>query len=262
MPANDLQLLITAAQEAGQIAAKFWQKNPEAWDKPGGHGPVTEADLEIDRMLHSTLTAARPDYGWLSEETEDGTERLALDRTFIVDPIDGTRSFMEGSKSFSHSLAIAENGNVTAAVVYLPMLDRLYSASLGFGAKLNDAPLTASAPADESDAVVLAAKPQLRSDYWPGGIPEVTRSYRPSLAYRLALVGQGRFDGMVTLRPSWEWDIAAGALIVSEAGGVVSDGHGQPLQFNNATPQVPGVIAAGAPLHRSLLKRRLLDHPH
>lgn len=256
MPGRDLSLLIDAARAAGDIAARHWTRDPQIWDKPGGHGPVTEADLEIDRMLRTELTAARPDYGWLSEETEDSTARLSRPSTFIVDPIDGTRSFIDGQKNFAHSLAVVKNGQVSAGVVYLPMLDRLYTAERRQGAALNGQPLAASALTEEKESTVLASRPNFSDSHWPGGVPPVQRSFRPSLAYRLALVGEGRFDGMITLRDSWEWDIAAGALIVAEAGAIVTGRDGQPLAFNGPSALLPGVIAATRPLHAALIARR------
>ena len=129
MPARDLALLTEAAREAGRIALRFWRREHKVWDKGGEHGPVTEADLAVNDMLKARLLAARPGYGWLSEETPDSAERLAVDTVFIVDPIDGTRAFVAGEESFAHSLAVAHQGRVTAAVVYLPALDRIYTAS-------------------------------------------------------------------------------------------------------------------------------------
>lgn len=256
MPGRDLALLTDAAEAAGRIAATYWTKDPQIWDKPGGHGPVTEADLEIDTMLRRELTAARPDYGWLSEETEDGPARLGKTRVFIVDPIDGTRSFIEGGRAFAHSLAVAEAGRIIAGVVFLPMMERMFTAALGTGAHLNGARLAASGIGDEPGAQILASRPNYAADHWPGGVPLAGRTYRPSLAYRMALVGEGRFDGMVTFRESWEWDIAAGALIAAEAGARVTDRDGAPLRFNNPTPLLPGVITAGTALHAALMARR------
>ncbi|MCE8440949.1 3'(2'),5'-bisphosphate nucleotidase CysQ, partial [Rhodovulum sulfidophilum] len=85
MPARDLALLTTAALEAGKLARRYWCRDPRTWEKPGHQGPVSEADLAIDRMLRQMLTAARPGYGWLSEETEDDPARLGAERVFIVD---------------------------------------------------------------------------------------------------------------------------------------------------------------------------------
>ncbi|PWE32639.1 3'(2'),5'-bisphosphate nucleotidase CysQ [Maritimibacter sp. 55A14] len=254
MPENDLALLIGAARDAGRIAARHFGQAPATWDKSAGAGPVTEADLEIDRMLRAELTAARPGYGWLSEETPDSADRLDARRVFIVDPIDGTRAFIDGSRAFAHSLAVAEAGRVVAAAVYLPMLDLMFEAAPGTGARLNDAPISVTgATLDGAD--LLAARPQLDPALWPGGVPPVTRHHRPSLAYRLCLVAQGRFDGMVTLRDAWEWDIAAGSLIVAEAGGQVSDRTGAAFRFNSPRALQPGVVAGGAALHSGLLAR-------
>ncbi len=256
MPATDLSLLIDAALEAGKIATRFTGPQAQRWDKPDGAGPVTEADLAVNAMLERDLQASRPDYGWLSEETEDSADRLTRDRAFIIDPIDGTRSFAEGSRTWAHSLAIAEQGDVIAAVIYLPMRDLLYAASRGQGATLNGATIRVSGQTRLPEAEILAAKPNLDACHWlSGSAPAFKRVYRPSLAYRMALVAQGRFDGMLTLRPSWEWDIAAGDLILREAGGLCTDRMGQPLRFNNAHPRLNGVVAAGPALHAGLHDR-------
>lgn len=254
MPAHDLSLLIEAARIAGRIATPYSGASPKTWEKPDDAGPVTEADIAVNDALRETLCGARADYGWLSEETDDSRARLGKDKVFIIDPIDGTRSFIEGSNTWAHSIAVAERGQITAAVVFLPMRDMLYAAALGEGATLNGAPITSSAIDDLNASTLLAARPAFLAQNWKSGTePTFKRSYRPSLAYRLALVGAGRFDGMLTLRKSWEWDIAAGALIISEAGGVISDRRGQALQFNNPDPRLDGVVAAGAQVHGPLI---------
>lgn len=253
MPATDLPLLTDAARIAGRVAASFVGPAARRWDKPDGAGPVTEADLAVNDVLLSTLRTARPDYGWLSEETDDDATRLDHDTVFIIDPIDGTRSFVEGGKTWAISIAVAHRGQVTAAAVYLPMRDKLYAAGQGMGATLNGTALhTSDAPLSEASKV-LSPRPNFDPIHWKAEPPQVDRHYRPSLAYRLSLVGQGRFDGMLTLRPSWEWDIAAGALIVVEAGGTITDRTGAKLRFNNARPALNGVVAAGAPLHSDLV---------
>ncbi|MGB7241329.1 MAG: inositol monophosphatase family protein, partial [Sulfitobacter sp.] len=183
----------------------------------------------------------------------DNAARLTQDTVFIVDPIDGTRSFVEGSKTWAHSVAVAHKGKITAAAIYLPMRNRLYSAGLGGGAYLNGDLIAVSHNADLQGADVLATKANMDPDLWRNGAPAFTRSHRPSLAYRLGLVAQGVFDAMLTFRPSWEWDIAAGALIVSEAGGLCTDKTGEPLMFNNPHPTLNGVVTGGAALHAEIL---------
>ncbi|WP_101067265.1 3'(2'),5'-bisphosphate nucleotidase CysQ [Roseovarius salinarum] len=252
MPETDLELLIDAARRAGQIATRYTGAEARRWDKPAGAGPVTEADMAVNEDLRARLRAARPDYGWLSEECPDDAARLDRDRVFIVDPIDGTRSFIGGSRTWAHALAVADGGRVTAAVIYLPRRDKLYAAAAGCGATLNAAPIRVSGQAELVGASLLAAKPIYAPENWRGTVPQVTRVYRPSLAYRLCLVAEGRFDAMLTLRRSWEWDIAAGDLILREAGARTSDRQGRSLLFNNPDPRLDGVIAANARLHAAL----------
>ncbi|MDG4646822.1 3'(2'),5'-bisphosphate nucleotidase CysQ [Roseibacterium sp. SDUM158017] len=255
-PEADLALLVEAAQVAGDIARTHFRRDPEIWTK-GDDSPVTEADIAIDRVLRTDLLAARPDYGWLSEETEDDAARLRSERVFIVDPIDGTRAFIDGQTSFAHSIAIAEAGEIVAGVVYLPMKDKLYAAARGSGCTLNGQAVRASSVEDERGARILATKPNVQPKHWPGGVPPFERVYRPSLAYRMALVAEGHFDGMVTFRDTWEWDIAAGVILVQEAGGAVTDGRGETVWFNAPVPQAAGVMAGPATLHRTLLRRRM-----
>lgn len=252
MPASDLDLLRDAALESGQIARRFWREDPQVWDK-GGDDPVTEADFAVDTFLKNTLLAARPDYGWVSEETEDDLARLEADRVFIVDPIDGTRAFVAGEPTWAHSLAIAEKGRVIAACVFLPVRDKLYLAAEGEGATLNGAPMNSSACMELEGSDILTPRVTMQPRFWKSAVPSFTRHFRPSLAYRLALVGEGRFDAMLTLRPAWEWDIAGGALIAGEAGATVTDRRGESLTFNSTTRQSSGVVTAARGLHPKLI---------
>lgn len=253
MPADDLALLIEAAREAGLLACDLVTRPLDTVDKPGGAGPVTAVDLAVDACLAARLRGARPGYGWLSEETEDDPARLRADRVFIVDPIDGTRSLIEGNGLWAHALAVAERGVVTAAVIYLPMRDKLYAAASGQGATLNGVPIRTGARRALPGATLLAARPALDPAHWrEGRVPTLRRGFRPSLAYRLALVAEGRFDAMLTLRPTWEWDAAAGDLILREAGAVTSDRRAAALRFNNPVPRLDGVLAANPALHGAL----------
>ena len=255
MPESDLDLLIDAARQAGEIALYHKAKGLEVQYKPDDAGPVTQADFAVDRALREALTAARPDYGWLSEETRDTPERLGRERVFIVDPIDGTRSFVNGETTWAHSLSVVDQGVVTQGVVYLPEMGLLYSAAKTQGAFCNGERLSVSDKSDIHAARILATKPNMDQMHWRDAVPGFARSHRPSLAYRLCLVAQGRYDAMLTFRPSWEWDIAAGALILAEAGATVTDRHGDLLRFNNALPQTAGVIGAGADLHGQIAER-------
>lgn len=234
---------------------RYWRKDPQVWDKGGEHGPVTEADLAVNDMLKSTLMIARPGYGWLSEETPDNADRLAVDTVFIIDPIDGTRAFVAGEETWAHSLAVAHKGRVTAGVVYLPAIDRIYVASESSAPMLDGEVIRASGRDRLEGANVLTTKANMLPAKWPGGVPEITRSFRASLAYRMCLAAEGRFDGMLTLRDTWEWDIAAGSLIAERAGALVTDMTGAALRFNSPGAQARGVLALPAGPHAEAIRR-------
>lgn len=252
---GDLALLAQAAVEAGRLARGFWGRAVAVHEKDDGQGPVSEADLAVDTLLRDRLTAARPAYGWLSEESADDPVRHTARRSFVVDPIDGTRSFLARERVWAHALAVVEAGRVVAGVVHLPMLKRTYAARLGGGATMNSGPIRAAGRVDLSGAEVLTNAASLDPALWPGGVPPVTRAFRPSLAYRLCLVAEGRYDAMLSLRPTWEWDVAAGALIAVEAGATVTDRHGHAPIFNARHPATDGLVAAVPALHAKLLAR-------
>ncbi|NPD14225.1 3'(2'),5'-bisphosphate nucleotidase CysQ [Xinfangfangia sp. D13-10-4-6] len=253
--AEDLALLERAARAAGPIALLYWRRAPEAWEKPGDAGPVSEADLAVDRALRETLMAARPGYGWLSEETPDDLARLSHEDVFIVDPIDGTRAYLAGEKEFALSLAVVRRGRVVAGVVHLPARDLTYTAALGGPALCNGLPISASSRASLSGASLMTNRANLDPAQWPGGLPDVKRVFRSSLAYRLCLAAEGRADAMLSLRPTWEWDAAAGSLIAAAAGCVISDRHGAALVFNRQDARADGIVAAPPALHAELMAR-------
>ncbi|MFN0194221.1 MAG: 3'(2'),5'-bisphosphate nucleotidase CysQ [Aestuariivirga sp.] len=255
-PKGDLALLIRAAQGAGEIAMQYWRNSPRAWDKADGAGPVTEADMAVNVYLETLLRTARPDYGWLSEESPDDGGRAKCEHVFIVDPIDGTRSFIAGEQIFAHAIAVSRGGKITAGVVYLPALGKLYAAALGGAATLNGEVIHAGTAVNLSRPSILTGKPSLAADRWLGGPPELDRHFRPSLAYRLCLVADGSFDGVLSFRPCWEWDIAAGSLIAQAAGAMATGPHGQTLMFNvHPDPRSAGLWAAGADLHAAFCAR-------
>lgn len=257
---DDLALLVGAARIAGEIALRYWRKSPRVWEKADDEGPVTEADLAVNAALAAHLCGARPSYAWLSEESADSRDRLNYEHVFIIDPIDGTRAFIDGQTGFSHALAVARGGQVSAAVVYLPATDQLYAARQGGPATLNGQPILASAQAGVAGATILTPAANMAAEHWIGPPPDLRRAFRPSVAHRLALVAEGRFDGILSFRSGWEWDIAAGALIAARAGATVSDRNGKPLVFNNEKPRLNGLLAAAPGLHSELVAR-LVPHP-
>ena len=253
-PEADLELLEQAARDAGKIALGYWRNEMQSWDKADDAGPVSEADLAVNDMLRDRLTAARPDYGWLSEESEADPSRLDARHCFIIDPIDGTRAFIAGQEGFSHSLAVTDGDRIIAAVVHLPARDIIYSAHVNGPALRNGQPI---APSDTGidGATVLTYRAASDPGHWRDDqVPPFRREFRPSLAWRLCLAAEGRFDAAMSLRLAWEWDIAAGSLIAERAGAAVTDRYGDRMRFNGPRAMVDGLIVAGPRLHGQILK--------
>jgi myo-inositol-1(or 4)-monophosphatase len=199
------------------------------------------------------LRGARPGYGWLSEETPDDRVRLNYERVFILDPIDGTRAFIAGEKHFAISIAVAELGRVVAGAIYLPALDMLYTAAENGPAQCNGAPIRCANRTGLSCANLLMSKGFLEPDHWHTLPHDLKRSFRSSIAYRLCLIAEGSFDGMISTRDAWEWDIAAGSLIAARAGAAVSDRHGLDLRFNSPDAKTAGIFTAPVMVHAEIL---------
>jgi len=239
---EDLALISEAAREAGRIAMRHFRRDPEVWWKEG-KSPVSQADLEVDGFLRRLLSEKRPDYGWLSEETVDNEARLSARRTFVVDPIDGTRAFIDGRKVWCVSIAVVENGRAIAGVLDCPASGEFFSASLGAGAYRNGAPITVRKPG--RDYAVAGPKNMLQG-LPPDVYARVTpHPYIPSLAYRIAMVAGGALDATFIKPASHDWDLAAADVILSEAGGSVVDGTGKRPHYAGPNPR-RGPLAAGS----------------
>lgn len=252
--ADDLELIREAAVAAGERALAEREAGLKITSKPGG-SPVTSADLAVDALLRDRLLTARPDYGWLSEETADSPDRLSKRRIFVVDPIDGTVAFMKDKPWWCVPIAVVEDGRPVAAVIHAPMLNETFLATLDGGATLNGKPISASDTTDLDDAAVLADARLMEGPQWPEPWPAMRYEKRNALAYRMALVAAGAFDAAIALTPKWDWDVCAGALIAEEAGAKVSDHHGRPWRFNQPDPRQTSLICTAPALHPLILRR-------
>ena len=251
---TDLDLILEAAREAGALAVSAREKGLKIWSKDGG-SPVTDADLAVDALLKERLEAARPDYGWLSEETADDPARLTTTRQFVVDPIDGTAAYLKGKPWFAVSIAVVENGRPIAGVVYAPALDELYAATADGPATLNGAPIAPGSATTLDDAAMLGDAKMFVHPSWPTPWPPMRVESRNSIAYRLCLVAAGAFDAAVALSPKNEWDLAAADLICERAGAVLTDHLGRAFSYNRAIPLLPSVVCANRALHPLILSR-------
>jgi len=243
-----------AAREAGVLALEHYAEDIEAWQK-GDKTPVTKTDLAIDKLLRERLTSARPDYGWLSEETHDDLTRLEKRDVWIVDPLDGTRAFVKGKPEWVIAIAAVRHGHPIAAVIFNPVTDELFDAAEGEGARLNGKPIHASTRVELEGCRMLAYADMLTRPEWPQPWPDLHVEQRNAVAYRLALVAKGEFDAVLTLNLKSEWDIAAGALIAREAGALVTNHQGGPLTFNHPEGHGHNIVCAGPALHKALLER-------
>jgi myo-inositol-1(or 4)-monophosphatase len=241
---TDLELLRTAAVTAGIIASSYFRRDLKTWTKGENASPVSEADIVLDKFLHSALTTARPSYGWLSEETADTAERLGHARVFVVDPIDGTRGFIRGEDSWTVSLAVVEHGVPVAGVVFAPARDEMYEASLGGGARVNGKPIVRRTPADRH-APLIPAPGAVHEELQAQGLDYKRGPYYPSLAYRLTQVATGKLDATVVRRGSQDWDLAGAAAILAECGVGFEDACMGAMRFNK--PEIRhGALAAFA----------------
>lgn len=256
--AADLALIEEAVREAGKIARSYFGGQYKSWDKGKGQ-PVTEADLAVDRFLHDALTQARPAFGWLSEETEHDPRRLAAASTFVVDPIDGTVGFLKGRAQFTVCAAIVRDRRPVCGVVFNPVTQECFTASEGGGAYLNGAPISVSTRDAVEGCRMLAGAATFTHPGWTippnRPWPQMAVETRSSIAYRMALVAGGGYDAMLALSAKHDWDLAAGDIIVREAGGRVTDHWGEALRYNGAEPIQPSVVCAGPALHALLLDR-------
>ena len=248
---EDLTLIREAVLAAGKIAKNAYDANDaKVWDK-SNNSPVTDADIAVNDYLLKTLCEARPDYGWLSEETKDDHSRHACPRTFVVDPIDGTRAFIDRTPNFAVSVAIIEDGKSIAAIVYNPLKDELFEAALGGGAKLNGASITAPDTDTIKGIRMVGYARKFRRLDWP----DMNCFVANSMAYRMVLVACGQADATVAFTPKSDWDVAAAQLIATEAGAMVTNLRGETPSYDGETTSGLGVICAGKTLHALLLAR-------
>ena len=255
---EDLERIRAALEESATILGRFSAGAVEHRLKQGGD-PLTEADTEVNDALRKSLP--RPGEGWLSEESADDLERRSRTRVWIVDPLDGTREFVEGIPEWCVSVGLVESGRAVAGGIFSPSTGRTILGSLETGVSLNGQPCT-TRPVEVLEGVeVLASRSETKRGEWkrfdsaPFGI-------RPmgSVAYKMGLVAAGLADATWTLLPKHEWDVAAGTALVEAAGGEVRLPDGSPPVFNQEKPLFGGLLAAPRGMTEVIL-RYLREHP-
>lgn len=246
----DADLLFDAVREAGALAMTLFRQSVRRWSKSDG-SQVTEADIKVNALLAGRLQKARPNYGWLSEETPDSEARLACNKLWIVDPIDGTGEFIRGGGNWCIAAALVENGRPVIGAVYRPVGEEFFSAVRGQGAAMNAKRLSVSDAEGLAQARIVGNRKSLALIQSQGISADVSGDL--PLQLRLAFIAAARLDGALSVGNRNDWDLAAGDLIVHEAGGMVSDVTGTPYIYNRPQPWQQGLVAAGAKRHASLI---------
>jgi myo-inositol-1(or 4)-monophosphatase len=254
LPVNDALMrdLELVMREAGELARATARSEFKRWTKGDDNSPVSDADIAVDNFLRARLGALAPEAGWLSEETEDHLPDRAQKTVWIVDPIDGTRAFLAGRADWTVSVALIENARPRLAALYAPVTDEMFLAVSGKGATRNGSPIHVSG--GDSLAGAKIAGPKRYLDRLAGlglGIQAIPKIH--SLALRLARVAQGELEAGLASSGSNDWDLAAADLLVHEAGGLLTDFNGQPLQFNRPKVVHGALIASGPARHRALI---------
>ncbi len=256
MPADDLVSLRASLEslmrEAGQLARATARRPFRRWTKGADRSPVSEGDIAVNEFLRERLSRLVPQAGWLSEETADVPGARHESLIWIVDPIDGTRAYIAGAEDWTISVALVEKRRPVLAALYAPATDEMFSAARGQGATLNDVRIRA-----HDDATLVGARlagPRRTLDRMAAREPEIVPIPKiHSLALRLARVAQGELDAAFAGGGAHDWDLAAADLLLHEAGGVLTDVTGSPLNYTNGRVEHDALIAAGPARHRTLL---------
>ncbi len=251
--AREVALARKAALAAGAILRRYYGGSYQVGSK-GHDNPVTTADLEADHAIREILSRSFPDYGWLSEESADSAERLSRRRVWIVDPLDGTKEFINRIPEFCVAIALAERGEPVLGVTYNPVTREMYWAARGMGCHLNDRPVRVTRTRSLRRAKILASRSEVARGEWDALGGTLRASPTGSVAYKLALVAGGAGDATFTRSPKNEWDIAAGAALIIEAGGIITDLRGRPLRFNRRRTLCAGLLASNGILHGPLME--------
>jgi myo-inositol-1(or 4)-monophosphatase len=251
---RELKLAKKAAREAGEILRGYWKREGLKVGSKGPGNPVTQADLEADSAIKKALRDPFPSYGWLSEETVDNDDRLKCRRVWIVDPLDGTKEFINGIPEFAVAIALIEDGAPILGVTYNPIKREMYWSARGVGCHLNTREVRVTRVRTLRRATVLASRSETARGEWQVFHGMLIVSPTGSVAYKLAMVAGGKADATFTRSPKSEWDIASGAALVVEAGGTITDIKGRALRFNQRDVKLEGLIADNSVLHGALMK--------
>jgi myo-inositol-1(or 4)-monophosphatase len=249
---SDILARIEAALDAARVVFARFTPGAIETEYKIGHDPVTEADRAVDRVLRENLL--RDGEGWLSEESADDMSRLDKRRVWVVDPLDGTREFVQGIPEFCVSIGFVEDGRPVAGGISNPATNETVVGAIDAGVRYNGKPARPSQRTTFEGSLILASRSEVKRGEWQQFQSDDYR-IRPmgSVAYKLGCVAAGLADITFTLTPKHEWDVAAGAALVESAGGFVATLDNAPLRCNQRSPLLTGLMASGPFLREPLL---------
>ncbi|RCL01162.1 MAG: Inositol monophosphatase family protein [Candidatus Tokpelaia sp. JSC085] len=252
---DDLTLLSWTAREAGKIAMRYFQQAQKVWVK-SSNSPVSEADFAVDSFLKRELLSARPDYGWISEESRDDRTKDTKDtysRFFVVDPIDGTRGFIERKTGWCISIAVVEDGRPIVGVLECPAKREQFLTKIGTPALLNGQVIRVALSGARSRLLIFCQKSILNRLPAPFVQSVTPDTSIPSLAYRLALLSSGRLDVVFIRSGCHDWDIAAADIILKQSGGTLAGMTGHPIRYHRPSSCHGFLLACGNDMFQSIV---------
>lgn len=254
---KELKVAVLAANRANLVIQNYSRQNIQVEHKSADQ-PVTKADKEANAIIQKTLLSEFPKDGWLSEETLDNSDRLGKNRVWIVDPLDGTKEFINRVPEYCVSIALAYNGEIVVGVISNPATNEIFSCTKGGGAFLNDKKINVTTTSHLKSSKILASRSEISRDEWKTFKGHFEIVATGGMAHKMSVVACGRGDGSFTLNPKNEWDFAAGVLLIQEAGGIVTLLDGTKITFNNKNPKISGLIFGNPSIYQDLKLRTIL----
>lgn len=251
---KELKVAKHAAQLAAEIILNYYGKNLTVSNKSPTQ-PVTQADIEANQIIYEVIHGQFPHDGWLSEEDVENTDRFSKSRIWIIDPLDGTRDFINQNPEFAVSIALIEDGQPKVGVVLNPVTKELFFACKGMGSFYNNKKVHVRPFKSNQKPTLLVSQSEHKRGEWTEFENHFRIEPTGGCAYKMGKIAKGDADGTFTLAPKSEWDVCAGHLIIEEAGGFVSYLDGETITYNKPSTIMDGLIYSSCQeLHRNLLE--------
>lgn len=244
--------ILNAIIQAGQIAKDYGKKEIKVWQKSESQ-PVTNADIEINEFLKKFFEKISPDFGWLSEESQDDLSRKNKSYFWCVDPIDGTRSFINKKPEYTISVALIKKNIPIIGIIYNPLTKELFFAEKNKGAVCNDKKITVNNEKNIKNCKIAISSSEERTIKNFSFFKNLNSIKMGSIAYKVALAAKGEIDIALSFTKKNDWDLAAAFVLLSEAGGTMTNLDGKNIKFNSDSLKITNVLACNKMLHKRII---------